>query len=537
MFAITASQRIYSDSIIGRKPYYAKERKMRCTEVVKILEIMRLSELGISQREIASSVKCGKSTVGDIQQRCREEGLTYAAALEMGGDAIKALLYPSKNVGAVREYPDWESVHKWLKSGKRRNLQYAWEEYRLSKPNGLSYSQYCRLYRTWRDCTGKSVSMVQDHEPGDKAFIDWAGDTLDCVIDPGTGEVHTAHFFVAVLGYSYYPYAEAFPNEQMDNWLTANIHALEWFCGLPRVIVPDNTTTAVTKPHYFDPKLNPTYLDFAQHYGVAIVPARPYKAKDKSPAEGSVGWLETWLLEWLRGQYFFSFDELNRSIKERLKVLSDRPFQKRSGSRASEYEAFDKPALRPLPLTRYEFAHYVTRRVPDSYHVEYAEFYYSVPYVLFGQVVTVRATPTMIEIVNGNRVRVALHYRRYTGKRYVTKTDHMPERHKHYAEFAKRTGKDYLAWAETIGPDTHALVERMLKAQIFEETAYRSCMGVIQFTKKYSPEKLEIACGRALEIGNATYTTVKNLLQNPPLVKRAQPLPVHENLRNPAEFS
>ena len=510
---------------------------MRCTEIVDILEIMRLSEMGISQREIGVSVNCGKTTVCDIQRLCREAGLTYADAAGMTGDAIKELLYPNRKVGPERGHPDWEAVHKWLKGGKRRNLQYAWEEYRLSMPDGLGYSQFCRQYKAWRESTGKSVTMAQDHEPGDKSFIDWVGDTLDCVVDDSTGEVLTAHFFVSVLGYSCYPYAEAFPNEQMASWLAANIHALEWYSGVPRIIVPDNATTAVTKPHYFDPKLNPAYLDFAQHYGVAIVPARPYKARDKSLAEGSVGWLETWLLEWLRGQYFFSFEELNRAIKDRLIVLSERQFQKRPGSRASEFKEFDKPALRPLPPTRYEFAHYVTRSVPDSYHVEYDAFYYSVHYTLFKQEVTVRATSTMIEIINSNRERVALHPRRYSGKRYVTIPEHMPERHRRYAEFSRRTGKDYLAWAETIGAHTLAVIGKMLKDQVFEETAYRSCMGVIQFANKYSPEKLEVACGRAIEVGSPCYTTVKNLIQNPPLTKRAQPLPAHENLRNPAEFS
>jgi len=379
--------------------------------------------------------------------------------------------------------------------------------------------------------------MVQNHEPGKEVFIDWAGDTLDCVVDDSTGEVLAAHFFVSCLGYSCYPYAEAFPNEQMESWLTANIHALEHYGGVPSVGVPDNTSTAITKPHYYDTKLNPTYLDFAKHYGIAIVPARPFRPRDKSLAEGTVGWLETWLLEWLRGQIFFSFEELNRTIKMRVKALAERPFQKRPGSRASEFEEFDKPALRPLPPTRFEIVEYVTRKVPDSYHLEYDNFYYSVPYTLYKQEVTIRATPTMIEVINKDRERIALQVRRYSGSRYVTDPTHMPESHRRHAEFSRRTGADYLTWAVTVGENTRAVIERMLKAQAFEQTAYRSCMGVMQFAKKNSPEKLEAACRRALEIGSPTYTTVKNLLQTPHPTKRPQPLPKHENLRNPSEFS
>ena len=511
---------------------------MRCSEIVDILEIMRLSEMGLTYREIAASTKCGRSTVGDVRKRCKDAGLGYATARELSGKDLKALLYPAVGTSTtIKAAPNWEDVHKWLKSGKRRNLQMAWELFRISTPNGLGYSQFCRQYGAWKGATGKKATMVQDHEPGKEVYIDWVGDKLECVVDDSTGEVHSAHFFVAVLGYSGYPYVEAFPNEQMESWITANVHALEYYNGVPSVAVPDNTSTAVTKPHYYDTKLNPTYLDFAQHYGIAIVPARPYKARDKSVAEGTVGWLETWLLEWLRGQWFHSFDALNRVIRQRVKALAERQFQKRPGSRASDFEEYDKPALRPLPPTRFEIADYVTRQVPDSYHVEYDGYYYSVHYSLFKQEVTVRATPTMIEVINSNRERVALHIRSYSGSRYVTEPSHMTEGHRRHAEFSRRTGGDYRAWAATVGNNTLMLIGKLLEAQVFEETAYRSCMGVMQFSKKFSPEKLEEACGRALEIGSPTYTTVKNLLQNPRPVKRPQPLPKHGNLRNPAEFS
>ena len=221
----------------------------------------------------------------------------------------------------------------------------------------------------------------------------------------------------------------------------------------------------------------------------------------------------------------------------RVKALAERKFEKRPGSRASDFDEFDKPALHPLPPTRFEIADYVTRKVTDSYHVEYDNYYYSVPYTLFKQEVTLRATLMMIEITNGNRELVALQVRRYSGSRYITDPAHMPERHRRQADFAGRTGADYLSLAETIGSSTQTVIERTLKAQAFEETAYRSCMGIIQFAKKFSPEKLEKACNYALEIGSPNYTTVKRLLQNPQPVKRLQPLPLHENLRNPAEFS
>jgi transposase len=509
---------------------------MRCLEAVSILEIMRLWDDGLSQREIAASVNCGKSTVNDVQQRCRLADLAYSEASEMTNAAIRERLYPSKHEASAKDDPDWEALHAWLRDGKRRNLRYAWEEYRSGKADGLGYSQFCKRYRAWREATGKTVTMVQPHEPGKELYVDWMGDTLDCVCDPLTGQLATAHFFVAALGCSGYPYVESFPDEGMESWISANIHALEYIGGAPRVIIPDNCKTAVSKPNYYDPKLNPAFSDFARHYGVAVIPARVRKPKDKSVVEGSVGWLETWLLEWLRGQKFFSFRELNKAIRERLSVLAQRKFAQRPGSRASVFEEIDKPALRPLPLRQYEFTSYVTRRVPDNYHVEYQGFYYSVPYTLFGQEVTIRVSAEMIEVISSNRERVALHGRGKSGSRYITQPGHMPEKHRRQLENSRRTGRDYLEWAATIGVNTRAVIEQMLNSQDVEITAYRACMGVLQTAKKHSPEKLEDACKRALNIGSPCYTTVKSLLQTP-AKKAPRPLPTHENLRNPAEFA
>jgi hypothetical protein len=234
---------------------------------------------------------------------------------------------------------------------------------------------------------------------------------------------------------------------------------------------------------------------------------------------------------------FFSFDELNRAITARVSELAARKFQERPGSRISVFEELDKPALKPLPPTRFQLALYAVRSVPDNYHVDYDKFYYSVPYTLYKQEVTVRATTTMIEIVNTNRERVALHQRRHSGKRYVTNIDHMPENHKRQLENSKRTGRDYLNWASTIGENTLTVIDRMLNNQDIEVTAYRGCMGVLQFAKKYSPEKLEAACAKSLQIGSPCYTTIMHLLKNPqPKQPSQRPLPRHENLRNPAEF-
>lgn len=508
---------------------------MRCEESVKIIEILRLQEQGHTQREIARSVKCGKSTVGEIQKRCRTHGLNYPKASGMTNEEIKRLLYPDSFGRLLKEDPDWKKLHERLLANKRLNLQYLWEEYRLDNNQGLSYSRFCKRYHDWKNESGKNVVMVQNREPGKELFVDWMGDTLDCVLDNSTGEILSAHFFVATLGDSSYPYVEAFPDEKLDKWLQAHVNALRYLEGLPRVIVPDNCKTATTKANYYDPVLNPSYWDFARHYEVAIIPARVREPQDKATVESSVGWLETWLLEWLRGKRFFSFAELNLEIQQRLKELIKRPFQKRKGCRLSVFEELDKPALRPLPYEHYVYSDYLVRRTPASYHVQYEDFHYSVPHELHKQLVTIRATPSTIEILNENRERVALHQRSYTGSRYVTNVSHMPPHHRHQHCFNRFDGSKYRMWAWNIGEATHQAIDHILSAQPIEEQAYRSCMGILQYAKKYGHERLEASCAKALDMKSCTYTTISTILKNGQdkvaLEKKEKPTPPHENLR------
>jgi len=421
---------------------------MRCKEIVKVLEILRLWDNGMSQREIAKSVNCGKSTVGEVQLRCKRLGIDYEKACEISKESatmLQKLIYPSTTTLNIKGDPDWVTIHERLMARRRLNLRYIWEEeYSTSCGDPMSYSQFCRRYTSWLEDAGKKVVMPMERKPGYELCVDWAGDVLEkCVLDSETGELIDAHIFVSTLGDSGYPYAEAFPDEKQDSWLLANIHALEWINGLPVVIKPDNCKTAVTKANYYDPILNPAYLDFSKFYNVAIVPARVRKPKDKSVTEGSIGYLETWLMEWLAGKRFESFAELNVVIKERLIVLIKRPFRKRAGSREEVYRLFDMPALRHLPKDRFERADYIKRTVPDNYHVEYEKFYYSTPFRMYKQKVTVRATAMMVEILDINNMRVALHQRRYSGHRYVTNEEHMPPKHLKQREADRRDGDSY----------------------------------------------------------------------------------------------
>ena len=521
---------------------------MRCKEPMKIIETLRLWEQGYTQREIAASVNCSKTTVAGLQKRLRELGLSYQTAKGMTDEAINKLVYPAYNGGRpFKKEPDWEGIQKRLDGSKRLNLQYLYEEYREKEKDGLSRSQFYARYTAWKACVGKDVVMVQEREAGKELFVDWMGDTLECVLDSETGKLVKAHFFVATLGDSGYPVVLAYPNEKSESWIQAHVETFKRIGGLPLVVVPDNCKTAVSKANYYDPQLNKAYYDLALYYNLAVIPARVRAPRDKGQVESSVGWLETWLLEWLKGsgssaRQFSSFPELNAAIKSRLLELVKRPFQKRAGSRESVFFELDRPALRPLPSTPYEHPRYVERRVPNNYHVEYMAFYYSVPHQYYKQLVTIKATYSVIEVYAQRLNRIAIHERRYTGSRYSTDRSHMPPAHQARQDENRFDGKRFRSWASAIGANTFYVIDSLLNEREVEQTAYRACMGILQFARKEGNERLEAACNKARNLGTVSYGVIRNILknkqeQNPVLCEGSQRVtPAHENLRGPKAF-
>ena len=440
----------------------------------------------------------------------------------------------------IKPDPDYESIQNALKQDSNKNLQYLWEDYRSDNPEGLSYSQFCERFRRWKADTGQNVNMHIEREPGKEMLIDWMGDTLEIVFDSITSQVFKAYFFVTTLGYSGYPYVEAFPNQKQESWQQGHVNALNHYGGTALIFVPDNLLTGVTKASHYEPVINQAYWELAKYYGVAVIPARIRKPQDKAVVETSIGWLETWLLSWLKGQKFFSFAELNKAIRERLAELIERPFQKRPGSRLSNFIEFDQPCLRPLPFKDFEIADMITKRLPDNYHVEYQGYYYSASFGYFNQMVTIRATQKTIEIFDTNRIRIASHQRSFS-KRYVTDTAHMPERHRRYLESKQFDGHRYRSWAKNIGPETAHVIDRMLRACHVEEQSYKACMGLLQLSKKYGDKRLEAACKKAITLNSMNYTTVSNILKHSQdlVVLKLKPaaIPEHENIRGAAYYS
>ena len=350
--------------------------------------------------------------------------------------------------------------------------------------------------------------MRQEHRAGEKLFVDFAGQTIP-IVDPHTGEEWQAQLFVAVLGASSYTYAEALATQALPDWIAGHVHAFAFFGGCPRIIVPDNLRAGVSRAHRYEPELNRTYAEMAAHYGCAVIPARPRKPRDKAKVEAGVLLAERWILAALRNRTFFGLAEANAAIAERLTWLNARPFRKLPGSRRSQFEALDRPALRPLPASAYEYATWKTARVNIDYHVEVERHWYSVPYGLVGQQCDIRITAGIVEVLHRGR-RVSSHRRSAEQGRFTTLSEHMPEAHRRYAEW---TPGRIVAWAERTGPATGALVAAIMASRPHPEQGFRSCRGSMRLGRRSGDDRLESAAERALAIGAHSYRSVESILK------------------------
>lgn len=499
----------------------------------KIFEVLRLSVAdGRSHREIARAIIASPTTVGEILRRAKLAGLTYPLPSGLSEAAVEALLYPpSAPSRALRPEPDWAGVHRELRR-KGVTLDLLWQEYKGEHPDGYQYSSFCDHYRAW---AGRlSVSLRQTHVPGEKLFVDYAGPTVP-VTDPLTGEIRQAALFVAVLGASNYTYCDATWSQSLPDWTASHVRALEFFGGVPAMLVPDNLKSGVNKACHYDPELNPSYRDLAVHYATAVLPARPYRPKDKAKVEAGVLLVERWVLARLRHQRFFSLSELNRHIAELMLALNRRPFKKLPGCRESAFAELDRPALRPLPETRYEFAEWKVATVGIDYHVEFDHHYYSVPYRFARQKVDVRATRTTVELFHRGG-RIASHARSSLRGRHTTVDAHMTPAHQAVQGW---NAPRLMDWAGRIGPHVKAVIEHVLHQRRHPQQGYRSCLGILRLSRTYGESRLEAACERAIDINALSYGSLKSILKHGLDIKHltapAQTsLPLeHANVRGP----
>lgn len=474
----------------------------------KIKEVLRLKyDQGLGDRKIARSVGVSHSTVGEYVRRAEEAGLSWPLPEGMDDGALEARLFPPAPPASVeRPLPDWATVRREL-SGKGTTLQLLWLEYKAEHPDGYQYSQFCALYRKWEGAL--DVVLRQPHPAGEKVFVDYTGMTVP-VVDGETGEIREAQVFVGTLGASNYTYVEPTWTQSLPDWLGSHVRMLEHFGGVPALIVPDNLRSGVSHASYYEPDINPSYVELAEHYGTAILPARVRRPRDKAKVEAGVQMVERWILAPLRNHTFFSLDELRCAVAPLREALNARPFQKMEGSRRSLFEELDQPAMRPLPATAYEYAEWKKARVNIDCHIQVEKHLYSVPHQLARKQVDVRLTATSLEVLWQGR-RVAAHARSFRPGGFTTEPGHLPEAHRRHLEW---TPSRLIRWAGTVGPDTAQLATRILEARPHPEQGYRSCLGLMRLAKRYPASRVEAASGRALAIGAKSYRSVKSILEN-----------------------
>ena len=497
----------------------------------KIAEVLRLyHQAGLSHREIARSVGASPTTVGEYLRRAKLAGLSWPLPEGADHDQLEGRLFPPTPPSTVvRPAPDWPAVHAALRH-KGVTLDLLWQEYKAAQPDGYRYSWFCQAYLRW---VGRlRVTLRATHVPGDKLFVDYAGPTVP-IIDAVTGEMRPAQIFVAVLGASNYTYCEATFTQQVPDWVGAHVRAFEFFGGVPAAVVPDNLKSGVERPVFYEPWLNATYREMATHYGVAIMPARPHKPRDKAKVEAGVLVVERWLLARLRGQRFFSLAELNRALAALLTDLNLRPFQKLPGNRHSTFLAVDAPALRPLPEQRYEYADWKLARVGIDYHIEVDRHYYSVPYRLTREQVEVRLTVSVVEVFQRGR-RIASHLRSAVPGRHTTLASHMPPAHRAVVGW---DADRFTRWAERIGSHTAAVVASILAGRRHPEQGFRTCLGILRLGNEFGSARLEAACARAMALNALSYRSLHSLLKHgldrtAPAAQSTLPL-LHANVRGP----
>lgn len=508
------------------------------TAMRKIREVLRLRySAGLSIRQISASTKISVGSIQNVLQQAEQHQLSWPLPDALDDRALALKFFPASDARASTKYqqPVWTEVHQELKK-KGVTKQLLWEEYSQQYPNRCySYSQFCARYAAW--LKKQKRSMRQTHRAGEKLFIDYAGPTVP-VVCASSGEIREASIFVAVLGASNYTFAEATWSQRLPDWLGSHVRAFEFFGGMTGLLVPDNLKSGVNKACRYEPELNPAYQQLAAHYDVAVMPARPYKPKDKAKAEVGVQIVERWILARLRHQTFFSLTELNQCIQALLTELNHKPFKQWPGNRRQWFEQLDQPVLSPLPKHAYQYTEIKTARVNIDYHIQFDPHLYSVPHHCVGEQVEIHAGDKLIEIYFQNQ-RIATHVRKfYPGA--TTEPAHMPEKH---AKHQQWTPGRLMNWAQTLGPDVLLWVKTQLQRKSHPEQAYRVCLGLLNLQRNYPAARLNQACAVANREALYKLKNIKAILQsNRDRLPESAPTQLsllpqeHENIRGPRSF-
>lgn len=502
----------------------------------KLLEILRLHyENKLSRRQIASITNVARSTIGDYLIRFKSSGLTWPLSSEhQSEDKLSARLKPGYEVKAESKSSelDFVEITKELRRHKNLTLQLIYEERTELGRMSYSYSNFTLLYRKWLE--KQPNYMRQLHKAGEKAFVDYSGDRV-AIVDTDTGELRTAEIFVGVLGASDYIYLEATWTQTLADWTMSHVRMFEHFGGSPQLVINDNLRSGVSKPHRYDPDITPAYFHMLAHYGVAAMPARANKPKDKPKVENSVLIVQRWILARLRHEQIYGLAALNSRLGAMMEIANAKKFRRYPENRKELFLELDQPYLRPLPQQRFVYREYKKIRVSRDYHINLFQHHYSVPYALINQEVDVWFTAGMVECYHKN-LCVAKHIRSTNPRGITTRAEHMPRAHQEYAGLTVDKMRE---WAKSIGRATYDLVDKIIKEAPHNEIGSRRSHGFLNLSKKYSSTQLEAACLEAESKGINKYEYIEVIIKNK--LVDTQPLPIsviplHENIRGSEEY-
>jgi transposase len=499
-----------------------------------VKDILRFThDQKLGSRIIAQSLGLSRNTVRLTLRRFAQSGLSWPLPPDLTEQALENKLFPAlpSPPGAQRPIPDCAYIHQELQDHRKLNLTLTqlWEEYKERFPDGFQYTRFCHHYHDW--IGRRDLVMRQSHKAGEKLFVDYTDGAS--IVDPLTGELIPVQLFVSVWGASTFTYVEASMTQTIPDWINAHVGAFHYFSVAPHLLIPDNLKSAVLKPHLYEPTLNPAYQDLADHYGAAILPARPRRPRDKAKVENGVLVAKRWILAVLRHRIFHSIAELNAAIRPLLEKLNDRLLRKIQKSRRQLFDELDRPAARTLPDRPHEYALWKKATVNIDYHIEVERHFYSVPCVLVRQVVDVKVTAGTVEALHGGQ-RVALHLRSHHRGRHSTTPAHMPTAHQKHAD---QSPSRLLADAARVGPKTAALVQAFFDARPHPEQGYRSALGILRLARAIGKDRLEAACTRALVYKLFSFRAVRNILTRGhdklplPGLAPTPALPHHDNIR------
>jgi transposase len=463
-----------------------------------------------------------------------ESGLSYSQLDELTDKDLEQLFIKpgEKPLNAKQKllfslFPDFEKQLK--RKGMTRQL--LWEDYRKVHPDGIGRSQFNLYFTQWK--AQMHPTMHIEHKAGDKLYIDFAGDKLSYT-DLQTGELIPVEVFVSILGASQLTFVEAVMSQQKEDFIAACESALHYYGGVPAAVVPDNLKAAVTKSSKYEPTLNDTFSEFAEHYGFTILPARAYRPKDKALVEGAVKIAYNRIYTKLHHQTFYSLQELNEAIRKALEDHNNAPLTGRGYSRRQQYEEVEREAMSALPSCIYEFKkhHYSTVAKNGHAYLSEDKHSYSVPYNYIGKKVKFLYTRQTIEIYYEYE-RIAIHNRTKGPGSYTTDKDHLASTHRFVAEWNPERFRE---WADSIHVDVGLFIHNILLNKAHPEQAYKSCLGVLSFAKSAGNERLIKACQRALAYGIYNYSIIVKILKtgldkyNDPDVDQLK-MPFHDNIR------